>query len=721
MRARFIISRGLKRSQRYVKVVPIMRASTRLLRAVLLAAAALASSLLPQSASADTLPEQADGVVDYRITVTLDAGKKQLQGRERITWRNPSAEPVAELWFHLYLNAFQNTNSTFMRESGGQLRGAEIASDGWGWINVDTLKLADGTDLRPTFHFQSPDDHNADDRTVASVRLPAAVKPGETVTLDVDFTAQLPRIFARTGYSGDYFLVGQWFPKLGVYEPAGMRGRETSGWNCHQFHADSEFYADFGRYRVEFTVPARFVVGATGQRVDRRDNGNGTTTYVYEQANVHDFAWTAFPGFVEVKRRFESAREVSSQEYAAAARLLDRPLDQMRLRDVEVTLLMQPEHMAQLDRHVRAVMLSLKSFGLSYGYYPHPTLTVVDPPFGGAGSGGMEYPTFITGGTSALLNFRPFTHINAPEEVVVHEFGHQYFQGMLASNEFEEAWLDEGINSYATGRVMEEAFGPDATLISFLGWRFGGRDLIRLEYTANALLNAIKQPAWTYSEPGAYTFNSYMRPELMLRTLEHHLGPQLMARAMRTYAERWRFRHPSTEDFLATMSEATGKDLRPLLGPVLYRGDILDYELGTVTSTPTRPAAGYFDTPKGRTLTTQDEADAKAAAGNHAPQFDTAVIVRCREDNVWPVEIAFKFEGKPAERVWWDGSTRWKRFEFHRPEKLEWVDIDPERRLELDVDWLGNARRVEPDRRAAVRLTSRWLLVMQQILTWVGL
>jgi len=196
-----------------------------------------------------------------------------------------------------------------------------------------------------------------------------------------------------------------------------------------------------------------------------------------------------------------------------------------------------------------------------------------------------------------------------PEEVVIHEFGHQYFQGMIASNEFEEAWLDEGINSYATGRLMEEEFGPDATLISFLGLRLSGRDLIRLLYSPEARFDTIKQLAWEYMSDSSYTFNSYHRPELMLRTLEHHLGPQQMARAMRTYAERWRFKHPSTEDFLATMNEAAGRDLRPLLGPVLYHAAVLDYEVGPVTSTPAKGAPGYFDTPKGRTLTTQEEAE----------------------------------------------------------------------------------------------------------------
>src|SRR5262249_32382851 len=128
--------------------------------------------------AADTLPQAADNIVDYRISVTLDADNKQLQGREHVTWRNPSSDAVPDLWFHLYLNAFQNTTTTFMRESGGQVRGATLATGGWGWTHVASLRLADGTDLLPGLHFQSPDDGNVDDRTVASVRLPSAVKPG---------------------------------------------------------------------------------------------------------------------------------------------------------------------------------------------------------------------------------------------------------------------------------------------------------------------------------------------------------------------------------------------------------------------------------------------------------------------------------------------------------------------------------------------------------------
>ena len=218
----------------------------------------LLAFLLAAPAAAQSLPEKSDQVVQYRISVTLDPATRQLAGKQTLTWRNPSAtDAVSELQFHLYLNAFKNTKSTFMKESGGQLRGDEMAKDGWGWIDITSIRTASGADLKPTLAFIQPDDGNKDDQTVIRATLPEAVPPGGSITLEMAFTSKLPQVFARTGYKDDFYLVGQWFPKLGVYEPAGMRGRETGGWNCHQFHATSEFYADFGSYAVDITVPAR--------------------------------------------------------------------------------------------------------------------------------------------------------------------------------------------------------------------------------------------------------------------------------------------------------------------------------------------------------------------------------------------------------------------------------------------------------------------------------
>ena len=234
-------------------------------------------------------------VVEYRIRATLDPKTHVVDATERLVWRNPSGDSVGELRFHLYLNAFKNNRSTFFQESGGQLRGsrADEKKEGWGAVDLTSLKTG-GADLLAGAKKIQPDGNSPSDETVLSVPLPSPVPPHGEIVLDIAFRSKLPRIYARTGFVRDYHLVGQWFPKLGVYEPAGMRGRKEGGWNCHAFHANSEFYADFGDYDVTLSVPSEFVVGATGRRVSATLSG-ARTEYRYVQENVHDFACRAPP------------------------------------------------------------------------------------------------------------------------------------------------------------------------------------------------------------------------------------------------------------------------------------------------------------------------------------------------------------------------------------------------------------------------------------------
>jgi hypothetical protein len=699
---------------------------------------------LVQLSSADALPTRARAIADYDMRVRLNAEAKTLVGSERISWRNPGSEPVGELWFHLYLNAFKNSESTFFRESGGQLRGDRMPDEGWGFVEVTKLRRADGFDLAPGARFEHPDDDNAADRTVWRVPLPEPVPPGGELVLDVEFEAKLPRIFARTGYFRDYFLVGQWFPKLGVYEPAGTRGRRTGGWNCHQFHAHSEFYSDFGRYRVEITLPKRFVVGATGRRSERRENPDGTSTHVFEQADVIDFAWTASPRFLEVKARFSAEQDVTPQEYADVAALLGRSLDEVRLADVDVTVLLQPEHAPQSERHVRAAKAALKWFGLWYGRYPYPTLTIVDPAFGAGGSGGMEYPTFITAGTSVLFNHWPLDRMLLPEEVIVHEFGHQYWQSMVASNEFEEAWLDEGFNSYSTGRVMEHVYGP--WVAQAFGLRLGGLEIAQLPNSVERMFDRIRTPAWGFSSSSNYGFNSYARTELTLLTLESLVGPQTLARALRTYHERWRFRHPSSDDFYAVVSELAGRDMSDFFAQTTERPGVLDYEVSSVKSERAEEPRGVFGDGGERTSVTSEQAREKQrrADATGGRPWRSSVVVRRRGEVALPTSLRLEYEGGTAQTVallerdpeggsveqpaLLDGSRtgepwsgRFKRIELTSERQLVSATVDPEEHLKLDVNRLNNSRRVEPERRASARWGSRYLFWLQQLLALAGL
>jgi len=237
-----------------------------------------------------------------------------------------------------------------------------------GWIDVTAIRLipasASPVDLMTGRRFIAPDDGNTDDQTVMSVALPSPVASGETVNVEIEWTSQIPRTFSRTGAVGTFYFLGQWFPKVGVLEDA--------GWNCHQFHAGTEFYADYGVYEVRLTVPKGWTVGATGIERSRRE-ANGATTHEYFQEDVHDFAWTTSPDYVEQRARFEHAG----------------------LPAVDMRLLLQPEHAGLAATLLRATRAALRYYGEWFGAYPYGHITVIDPAWQG-GAGGMEYPTLFT-------------------------------------------------------------------------------------------------------------------------------------------------------------------------------------------------------------------------------------------------------------------------------------------------------------------------------------
>jgi hypothetical protein len=181
-----------------------------------------------------------------------------------------------------------------------------------------------------------------------------------------------------------------------------------------------------------------------------------------------------------------------------------------------------------------------------------------------------------------------------------------------------------------------------------------------------------------------------------------------MARVMRTYHERWRFRHPSSDDFYAVANEIAGQDLMWFFHQAVEAPPVLDYDVASIASTKISEPRGDF---------AGQAPDARAGDTGH---YRSRVTVRRRGEFVFPVDIAFKFAGKPAERTRWDGRDPWKRYDFVRPERLEWVDVDPDRHVILDVNWSNNARRTDPDGRVAAKWTARWLFWMQNAIALIG-
>lgn len=397
-------------------------------------------------------------IVDYVIDVKLDPKEKLVEGRETLRWTNPSQDRVPDLKFHLYWNAFKNNRSTFFKESGGQLRGDKSTDTGWGSIDVTKMSW-DGQDLLKSFRFESPDDGNPDDRTVLSVPLPRPVGPGETIQLEIAWKAKVPRVFARAGYVRDFFFFGQWFPKIGVYEPVRRRRRSTGGWNCHQYHANSEFYADWGDYKVSMTVPEKFVVASAGALVSETKS-TGQKTLTFEQKSIHDFAWTTDPRFLVEQATFDPATDITTDELARASKTLGRSIEDLKkgLHPVQLRFYVQPDHHKQWPRYLDAQKWALAWFGLYAFPYPYAQVSIIDPPEDGIGAGGMEYQTLYTAETYKWLGRWPLDKLRFAETVCIHEFGHGYWYGLVASNEFEESWMDEGINSFTEYEMTDRRY-----------------------------------------------------------------------------------------------------------------------------------------------------------------------------------------------------------------------------------------------------------------------
>src|SRR5262245_23373367 len=338
-----------------------MRRTLPLIAALLLASA---SRFAAQDAAGGALdPPRSPRNASYTIAAKLDPSTHTITGTETIAWRNISNTTATELRFHLYWNAWKNDRSTYMRERALAGGGGEVRESDRSRIDVTAIRLG-GAALTGSEHFIAPDDGNDADQTVMAVPLPQPIGPGGAATIEIAWTARVPRTFARTGVIGNFYFVAQWFPELGVLQ--------DQGWNCHQFHASTEFFSDYGSYDVSLTIPRGWVVGATGVERDRRDADAGTTHHYY-QDDVHDFAWTTSPDLVERTAQFTHPS----------------------LPPVTMRLLLQPEHVAQADRHFDATRTTLKYYGEWYGAYPYGHITIVDPAFQ-SGAGGMEYPTLFT-------------------------------------------------------------------------------------------------------------------------------------------------------------------------------------------------------------------------------------------------------------------------------------------------------------------------------------
>lgn len=592
-------------------------------------------------------------IVEYHLNVELDAEGKLLSGTSSLTWKNPGSQPVQDLYFHLYPNAFSSKKTTFMKESGGKLREDKSKENSFGSMDLSSMKTLEGEELISKLEYVQPDDGNKDDRSLAKITLPKAVNPGEKITLNYAYTVKLPAVFARMGYADDFIMAGQWFPKIAVYEPAGRRGNTAEGWNLHQYHGNSEFYADFGIYDVRIKVPNNYTVAATGFPTKPPVDDGKTKSYAFYADDVHDFAWAASPHFI----------------------YYEEPYATPQIPGVRIKLYLDPKHEGLKNRYMAAAKKALARYSQWYGTYPYSTLSIVIPPENGNGAGGMEYPTLITGWGAA--EDQPDLEL---ERVIVHEIGHQFWYGMVASNEFEEAWLDEGFTSYAEDKLMELEYGVKPNLM--------------VESSYITAPEALKQNSWSYGSHGQYAENVYTRAKLVLKSIESQIGRDTMDRVMKTYFQRWKFKHPTTSDFQKVLEDTTKASWKEFFDQYIYGGLMVDYAVTGI--------------------------QIKEVTHEGQPMYENTVRIQKFGGTYHTVPIRFHFaDGSQIDKTW-DGIDPDVQFKLNHTAPLDYAAIDPQHSIELENKRINSFMKSNVDTRLSIRWNLGVVKFMETLFGWVA-
>jgi hypothetical protein len=649
------------------------------------------------------LPEGKPGV-EYYIEAEFRPDENLVRGMERVVWRNGTDSPAAELKMHLYMNAWRSNDSLFLRQA--QFEGILDArgAGSFGGTDILSVRLNNGADIVDKISIYE---------TVMTVPLEKPVKPGEAVTLTIEFETHLPAEAMRAGRAGNYYLFQGWYPKFGVFEGC--------AWNCRQFHPYTEFYADFADYDVRLSAPAHFVLGGTGVK-ERRLIGDGASAeWRFRARWVTDFAWAASPDFITIKDQHKG---------------------------VEIELLLQPFHKGAKEKYLKALKASMTRLGGMLGDYPYPKITLVDP-YPGTGTDSMEYPMFITGGTT-FFEYAARKGMLSPEAVTAHEFAHQYFYGMLASDEAADPWLDEGFTTYAETLIMDETgqryrfdsllsrlarpldfytFTPSDISDNFLGYLDGlaagasypAVSWRRISYVMGERRDPIVSDGTRVFNYPAYGANAYSYPLLILRTLGNVYGPHRLHKALGDYVREWSFRHPKTEDAIRSISKSIGGDSELFLRRLLFTTGGVDYAVTDINSSPEpKPSEDVTGNPEAK----------KSSGGTARPLFRSVVSVERKGEIVLPVEIEIFFEnGKPWRYKWdmmnrtpsaavmfggWDdfANMNGRRVMLHEGTDGKWLKIyfldpawvikgqvDPGYKLEVDRNMLNNSYSAEPDRR----------------------
>ncbi len=566
--------------------------------------------------------------VDYLIKCDLDPESHMLAGTEVITYTNNSPDMLEKFYLHLYPDAYREKDSQLLKDylAGIAFQVKGLSKKNRGWIDIDTL-MVNGTGSE--FSVEG---------TILTCLLSRPLPPGEQITIEFSFTEKIRQRIGRAGYIGDHYDMGQWYPKMVVYD--------KNGWHPDQFRM-GEFYGEFGTFDVHITLPEEFVIAATGTPVsgdpgwDKNKPGTKTTrpeeynrgklkTVHFRADNVHDFAWSADPAFIVEDTEHNGYRIMSFY----------RPWNHAWADSA-------------LVRGVRA-MKWLESFAGPYGY---PQMSIVDA----NAQGGMEYPMLVMNGS-------------AGQNIILHEIGHNWFYGMLANNERDEAWMDEGMTQYQMFLYNEQLHGPYGKPYkkTFSSWLNPPKKLWEglagpvIDYHRSGFAERVATPHHEFKSSGRSMV--YVKSALFIRALRYYVGDEDFRKIIHTYFERWKFKHVDEEAFLSVCEEISGMDLGEFFRQWLHTTKDCDYSI------------------------------ARFGVEESEGGYTADVMIKRKGEMIIPLKLAFRLKNgnTVSERI--DGMPRDFEKIFTFPVEPVSLSINPDNEI-LDIYHLDN---FSPRRRAFI-------------------
>ncbi len=513
--------------------------------------------------------------VNYSIQVSLNDSTKELSGYEEVEYHNQSPNGLSEIYFHLWPNAYLNNETPFAKQR------VENGNTDFYFANekqrgrLDSLYFKiDGQKVSMQF---LPGTYE-----ICKITLPKILPSGGKVTITTSFRVKLPEVFSRLGHENQIFCITQWYPKPAVYD--------VNGWNTMPYLDQGEFYSEFGNYDVSITLPKDYVLAATGNIQSNEEVSwwlnrtksiktkhpakSAFKTVRFIQDSVHDFAWFA-------SKKFKTAK---SEVTLPSGKVVDTWL--FSENEIEGATLIGTKYINE----------AIKFYSEKVGEYPYQQATVVVTPL--RAGGGMEYPTITN---VASLD----------KKVIVHEVGHNWFYGILGSNERLYPWMDESINNYYEARsdykkqvvVHQNLFKKDSAgkriyeikSDELFGSPFGEYEFSYVSAVRNNLDQKAFLPSDSFTDKN-YGKIIYGKASSAFNQLQDYLGDDVFDGMMKSYYEKWKFKHPLPNDFMQHAQQYTGKDLSWFFDGVMNSTDKQDFALTAVN----RTASGWVVTVKNK-------------------------------------------------------------------------------------------------------------------------